>query len=162
MPITKEEYINRGVLSVSPDGQQLQIYTHKKGTHWIKPTTETGTGYIKFHWSYKGVYYCALAHRINWLFNVGEIPDGYDVDHIDNNQLNNDITNLQLLTHKENLRKSITERHNAKDANVYSGKTTEQLMLMLAYQFSDDCKLTKYNRNRKIKLIIEELHRRFN
>ena len=31
---------------------------------------------------------------------------GYDVDHIDNNSLNNNINNLQLLTHAENVRKS--------------------------------------------------------
>ena len=36
----------------------------------------------------------------------GNIPDDKEVDHIDNNKENNSIKNLQLLSHKENVRKS--------------------------------------------------------
>ena len=36
----------------------------------------------------------------------GNIPDGKVVDHIDNNKNNNTIMNLQLLSSKENIRKS--------------------------------------------------------
>ena len=34
------------------------------------------------------------------------IPGDKEIDHIDNNKENNSIKNLQLLTHKENVRKS--------------------------------------------------------
>ena len=44
-------------------------------------------------------------HTVIYAWNKGEVPLGYDVDHIDNNPLNNNIDNLQLLTHKENMRK---------------------------------------------------------
>lgn len=33
------------------------------------------------------------------------IPDGYDIDHIDGDTLNNDLSNLQMLSRKENLAK---------------------------------------------------------
>lgn len=36
-------------------------------------------------------------HRYVWRFYNGEIPDGYEVHHIDGNKSNNDISNLQLL-----------------------------------------------------------------
>ena len=35
-----------------------------------------------------------------------DIPDGYVVDHIDNDSFNNDISNLQLLTIGENAKKN--------------------------------------------------------
>ena len=45
-------------------------------------------------------------HAVIYAWYKGEVPLGYDVDHIDNNTLNNNIDNLQLLTCKENIRKS--------------------------------------------------------
>ena len=35
----------------------------------------------------------------------GEVPQGYDVDHIDGDTLNNTLENLQILTHAENIKK---------------------------------------------------------
>ena len=37
-------------------------------------------------------------HRLIWEAYHGEIPDGYVVHHKDGNKLNNDISNLELLT----------------------------------------------------------------
>jgi hypothetical protein len=45
------------------------------------------------------------VHKIVWETFKGEVPVGYDVDHIDNDKRNNKLENLQLLTHKENIRK---------------------------------------------------------
>ena len=44
-------------------------------------------------------------HNVIYAWYKGELPLGYDVDHIDNNPLNNNIDNLQLLTHEENLKR---------------------------------------------------------
>lgn len=44
-------------------------------------------------------------HRLVWLYWNGEIPAGMTIDHIDGNKLNNDPSNLQLLTRGENARK---------------------------------------------------------
>lgn len=45
-------------------------------------------------------------HRLVYESIKGDIPEGYHVDHIDTNKLNNNIENLQLLTIKENVRKA--------------------------------------------------------
>lgn len=52
---------------------------------------------------YKGRSY---LHRDLWIAQHGPIPDGYEVDHRDGNPLNNDVSNLQLLTIDEHREKS--------------------------------------------------------
>lgn len=42
------------------------------------------------------------VHRIVWETFNGEIPEGMQIDHIDNNRQNNALFNLQLVTPKEN------------------------------------------------------------
>ena len=42
------------------------------------------------------------SHRHVWRELKGEIPDGYEVDHINNNKQDNRIENLQCISLKEN------------------------------------------------------------
>lgn len=49
------------------------------------------------------------AHRIVWVMNNGAIPEGYIIDHIDNDPSNNDIGNLRLAT---TLQSSFNKRKN--------------------------------------------------
>ena len=37
-------------------------------------------------------------HRVVWEETHGPIPDGYVIHHIDHNKLNNDLSNLQIMT----------------------------------------------------------------
>lgn len=48
---------------------------------------------------------CITIHRIVAETFLGAIPKGYDVDHIDGDKSNNNITNLEVVTHKENMRR---------------------------------------------------------
>ena len=45
----------------------------------------------------------AYVHRIVFETLVGEIPDGYEIDHIDNSRDNNRLDNLRIVTHYDNL-----------------------------------------------------------
>lgn len=43
------------------------------------------------------------AHRLTWIWFYGEIPQGLEIDHIDQNKTNNAITNLRLVTKSINM-----------------------------------------------------------
>lgn len=50
-----------------------------------------------------GKEWSTLIHRVIWITVNGEIPDGMEINHIDENRNNNSISNLSLMTHKENI-----------------------------------------------------------
>jgi hypothetical protein len=43
------------------------------------------------------------GHRLVYEAFVGKIPVGYEIDHIDADKHNNDITNLRVVTRSENM-----------------------------------------------------------
>ena len=50
-------------------------------------------------------------HRLIWETFVGEIPKGYQIDHIDTNKGNNNLDNLRCVTPKENMNNNLTMMH---------------------------------------------------
>lgn len=56
-------------------------------------------------------------HKLVWKAFNGEIPRGYEINHIDENKFNNTIRNLNILTHKENVNWGT---HNARMAKTLS------------------------------------------
>lgn len=50
------------------------------------------------------------VHRVIWVLAHGAIPDGYEVDHINNIRTDNRLENLQLLSYGENNRKRFSNR----------------------------------------------------
>ena len=67
-------------------------------------TLSPSGNYLRFNASY-GLNKKFLVHRVVWECFNGPIPENMDIDHIDSNPKNNSLNNLQLLTHKENLKK---------------------------------------------------------
>ena len=75
---------------VKKDGERfLKIHVHK-------------TGYATLSFNGKLRY----LHTIVWSAFMGEIPEGYEIDHIDCNKLNNALYNLELVTHSENMQRA--------------------------------------------------------
>ena len=63
------------------------------------------TYYKSYLFHENGKAYTISEHRLVYAWFKDDIPEKYDVDHIDGDTMNNSLDNLQLLTRKENLAK---------------------------------------------------------
>lgn len=58
------------------------------------------------HWNYqKGNTGITTLHKMVYLQFKGDIPKGYEIDHIDSDTFNNEPENLQAITRDENQKK---------------------------------------------------------
>lgn len=95
-----EQKLYKGIYLVSSDGKIKRI-TKNGSVVDKKPTvTKQNNGYVRVTIHYKNEY----LHRIIARVFLGEI-EGFDVDHIDGNKENNNVSNLEIVTHKENIRR---------------------------------------------------------
>ena len=117
--LTKDYLISLGITDVTPDG----LHIFKKGKETYQSMSKSGKKNYLVVCLYDPQRRLAVpkekrnsstgqftlgVHVINYVWNVGNRPAGYVVDHIDNNPLNNDISNLQLVTPKINITKDKT------------------------------------------------------
>ena len=82
------------------------VICNKDGS--IKRLKTNDKGYYFTNFYYNNKPHCHLAHTVIWMAFNGSIPEGYEVDHIDNDRKNNKLSNLQILTKSENNKKSYT------------------------------------------------------
>lgn len=131
---------------------QRTIWTTAGGNgHWMtypekimKPAL-TGT-YIK----YKYVVFSNNKHRKKFLVHrliyetfKGKIPDGYTIDHIDSNSLNNNINNLQCVTKQQNNSKANGHvKRIPKSYLVIDTKTGEEKEFVSANEASEFLKVS--------------------
>ena len=57
------------------------------------------------------------VHRIVWETFNGEIPDGYEIDHIEGNRADNRLKMLRCVTHKENMANEVTRKRLGESMN---------------------------------------------
>lgn len=79
------------------------------------------------------------VHRIVWIAEHGVIPDGYVIDHINNDKQDNRLCNLQLLTAAENSTKARTDGLYRIHGDSGSAKITDEVhdLIQLVYENSD-------------------------
>ena len=66
--------------------------------------TDDGHGYLRVTLKCTdGKQHSFMYHKVLWEAINGEIPEGYELNHKDENKHNFKLSNLELLTHKENM-----------------------------------------------------------
>lgn len=60
------------------------------------------------------------VHRLIWFFVHGEIPEGFEIDHIDGNRQNNRIDNLRCVKREINQRNRSKNKNNSTGYNMIS------------------------------------------
>ena len=82
-------------------------------------------------------------HRIIWVIVNGDIPEGYDVHHIDGNKLNNSIYNLELVEHKKHMSEHKMGKHRSEETKKKIGKSHKGKIV----SFETKLKMSKANVN---------------
>ena len=85
------------------------VYDGSERWYKMKPTLRKN-GYLVFNLQCPSLtsrgYFNTSVHRMVAECYLGSCPNGFVVDHIDGNKLNNHISNLQYLTKEENILKN--------------------------------------------------------
>ena len=97
-------------------------YTFKKDGIYSKSRNKKITGYqigdYKKYFQSKfictdGKPHSLYIHVALWIHFNGDIPDDMEINHIDGKQSNNHLSNLELLTHKQNMNSGDAQKKKA-------------------------------------------------
>lgn len=70
---------------------------------------DNGLGYKQIKLRLNGKRYNRYVHRLVWEAFNGPIPENFEINHIDHDKSNNKLSNLELVTHSENMHKSFLQ-----------------------------------------------------
>lgn len=90
------------------DGGLVCNWRYAELVYLVTPTPDTKDNYLHTKGKLRGRN-SPTIHQVVWdTFGDRAVPEGYVIDHIDENKRNNHISNLQLLTRGENVSKSLS------------------------------------------------------
>lgn len=142
---------------------ELHLVWKKSKSKKIKVGSKCGcaskvTGYWQMMFNKKNY----RVHIVVWYIHNGEIPNGMEIDHIDHDRSNNSISNLRLVTRKENGRNQSVRIDNStgvtgvswhKPLSKYCARITVDGKLMHLGYFNsiEEAKLCRIQFQRKFK-----------
>lgn len=133
----KARHFHAGKLRKTIDGVEYVEVAESNGKVFVgrnglvvtpKRTTPYGGSRCNMNGAYREVNIAlipAVIHRVVWEVFNGEIPPGKEIDHIDTCPSNNDLSNLRLVTSKENSANPITRERVLKAVSVSIKKALE-------------------------------------
>jgi hypothetical protein len=106
------ELLAKNIFTVAEDGSIYRTRCRLCGSESLLKVNiflDSGGKYYSMKFSHEGKRYKVSVHRAVYMFFYGEIPDGMQINHKDGNKLNNAISNLELVTPKDNILHAIYE-----------------------------------------------------
>lgn len=97
------------------------VYSAMRGQLVLRKAFPEGLGYMAIKMWNNGKKLGKKVHRLVLSAFVGPCPNGMECDHIDGNPSNNDISNLQWITHQENHDRSIRMNGSRAQAGELNG-----------------------------------------
>ena len=108
-------------------------------------TSRNSNGYLMVRFRRNGCQVGYLAHRVAWLLYYGIDPGANEIDHIDQDPINNRIGNLRLVNSREN---SMNRRKRSDNTSGITGvswhKSADKWQVQISdcgerqYHFFDD------------------------
>lgn len=89
-----------------------------------------GDGYVRLGGRRRGMS-CLYAHRVIWEAVHGEIPAGLEIDHLNGRKADNRISNLDAVTHSENVLRAVAMGLAPIGESRSDSKLTEQIVLRI-------------------------------
>lgn len=141
----------RSDYQVSTNGQVRNKITGKI----LKPCINNRSGYYHIGLSIDGQHRTFYIHRLVAEAFIGERPDGYQINHIDGNKLNNRFDNLEYCSRSDNIKHSYRTGLNSNVIPIRIVETGEEFESIEACARAIDgdselirqCIIPKYPRN---------------
>lgn len=90
--------------------------------------SKTHNGYVRVYTKYGYKF----VHRVVYETFVGDIPQGYQIDHINTIKTDNRLENLRCVTPKENNNNPLTLKHRSIASKNHSNETNKKISLSLS------------------------------
>jgi len=146
---------------IREDGVVISYVNPKKPVQLIPQRTGINGAYhsITVYNKDYGTRWCVAVHKLMWLTFIGKIPSDMTIDHMDGNSHNNHINNLQLLSLRDNIQKSVRVRQHV-SLRDHRDELIEDYKLLGEYKRVGD--LWKMNPQRVQRVIRNVVHRKIN
>ena len=82
--------------------ERIDALGHRLKEKILKPQINS-SGYYRIQLHKQSIRKFYMVHRLVWEAFNGQIPEGYEINHLDERPVNNALSNLSLVTHKENI-----------------------------------------------------------
>jgi len=115
---------SEGKYLVTKDGKVFRKNSKKE---WVRVKEDRSTGYITVCVNGKSKY----LHQIMAELFLEKPKGKVEIDHIDGNRFNNNIENLEWVSHRENIRRGYARKNRNLPSNVYKQNSKYSVMFWI-------------------------------